>query len=300
MWFPVHQEVTRHPKTKKLSRILKISNQEAVGYLIFLWSWACDYAKDGILEELKEEIEDGCDWRGEPSVLLDALIQSRFIIDTEEVGLVINDWDEYGKKCFDKKQQNNERQKKYREKKSNGDITVMSQESNNYVTVTSPLNNATDKIREDKKEIREDKKKEDDDERVKPHHLLPEIPYKEIMESFNEIAISFPKTITLTANRKAHLKSRWREDKSRQNIDFWRSIFQRMENSDFISGRSGKWDKASFDWIIKSEDNLIKLLEGNYDNKGGNGNGKTTEPERRRQYTEEELGFNTTKDWSAT
>ena len=33
-----------------------------------------------------------------------------------------------------------------------------------------------------------------------------------------------------------------------------------------LSGRNGKWQGCSFDWCI-SEANIIKTLEGNYDNR---------------------------------
>ena len=35
------------------------------------------------------------------------------------------------------------------------------------------------------------------------------------------------------------------------------------ERSDYLSGRNGKWQNCSFDWLIK-ENNYIKVLEGNY------------------------------------
>ena len=38
------------------------------------------------------------------------------------------------------------------------------------------------------------------------------------------------------------------------------------EASDFISGRNGKWNNASFDWLM-NETNLVKVLDGNYKNK---------------------------------
>ena len=34
-----------------------------------------------------------------------------------------------------------------------------------------------------------------------------------------------------------------------------------------MNGSSDKWSGATFDWLIK-EDNIVKVLEGNYDDKG--------------------------------
>ncbi len=43
-------------------------------------------------------------------------------------------------------------------------------------------------------------------------------------------------------------------------------IFDKVEKSDFLTNRSGKWAGCSFDWIIKPE-NVQKIAEGNYDNR---------------------------------
>jgi len=45
-------------------------------------------------------------------------------------------------------------------------------------------------------------------------------------------------------------------------------IFEAAQASDFLSGRSGKWNGCSFDWLI-NKTNALKILEGNYTNKGG-------------------------------
>ena len=42
-------------------------------------------------------------------------------------------------------------------------------------------------------------------------------------------------------------------------------LFRRAEESDFLTGRSGKWKGCGFDWILEPE-NLNKILAGNYDN----------------------------------
>lgn len=45
------------------------------------------------------------------------------------------------------------------------------------------------------------------------------------------------------------------------------AVFERIEKSDFLSGRNGKWSGCSLDWILKPE-NWKKIIEGNYDNRG--------------------------------
>ena len=43
-------------------------------------------------------------------------------------------------------------------------------------------------------------------------------------------------------------------------------VFARVEKSDFLSGRNGRWGKCGIDWILKPE-NFSKIMEGNYDNR---------------------------------
>lgn len=95
------------------------------------------------------------------------------------------------------------------------------------------------------------------------------IHYQEIIDLFNSICVSLNKVRNLTDTRKKKIKSAYKL----LNGDY-EGLFKRVEESDFLSGRSGKWDKCGFDWIMKQE-NMVKILEGNYDNKGGNSNGGT-------------------------
>jgi len=50
-------------------------------------------------------------------------------------------------------------------------------------------------------------------------------------------------------------------------VEQMREVFDRVEKSDFLSGRSGKWQGCSIDWILKPA-NWQKIVEGNYDNRG--------------------------------
>ena len=45
-----------------------------------------------------------------------------------------------------------------------------------------------------------------------------------------------------------------------------RTVFKKAQESSFLNGSTDKWSGATFDWLIK-EENIVKVLEGNYDNK---------------------------------
>jgi DnaD/phage-associated family protein len=115
-WIESHQELARHPKTKKLSRLLGVSLPAAVGHLHFLWWWAMDYAQDGDISRFDEyDIADACGWDGEAKKIVTALIDSGFV-DQESTGLVIHDWYEYAGRLIDKREQNRERKRRSRQK----------------------------------------------------------------------------------------------------------------------------------------------------------------------------------------
>lgn len=97
--------------------------------------------------------------------------------------------------------------------------------------------------------------------------------YEAYRQAFLEACPSLPSPSEVTkwsAGRKKAIR-----DKGMNPAEM-RSVFERVEKSDFLSGRSGKWDGCSFDWILKPS-NWQKILEGNYDNRENNAK-NTPEP----------------------
>jgi hypothetical protein len=105
-----------------------------------------------------------------------------------------------------------------------------------------------------------------------------EIPYKIIVELYNATirGTHLPPAKGLTPMRKRMVAQRWTEDKERQTIEWWATFFKRIVASDFLAGRSApsagheNW-RPNFDWFIKPG-NLLKVIEGSYDNKGPRSN----------------------------
>lgn len=86
-----------------------------------------------------------------------------------------------------------------------------------------------------------------------------------IWNAFNDVCVSLPRATRLTENRRQKIKARLGTFTEDEVIH----AFHKTEESDFLTGRSGKWEKgASFDWIVDSDAHMLKILEGNYDNKG--------------------------------
>ena len=92
--------------------------------------------------------------------------------------------------------------------------------------------------------------------------------FLKIANIFNSVCLSLTpvKSVTEERLKKVCLIRR----KYGDDFDF-EAFFQRVENSDFLTGRNGRWytageKQANFDWIMKFE-NLSKILRGSYDNK---------------------------------
>lgn len=120
-----------------------------------------------------------------------------------------------------------------------------------------------------KQQILIDNMSSDDDTPEKKQ--LEKIDYKQIAKDFNQICKGLPQLQALSDKRKRKIKSlifALEESELIKNmtyIEVLQSLFQLVQDSDFLTGRSGKW-RTSFDWIIESS-NAIKVLEGNYSNK---------------------------------
>lgn len=130
------------------------------------------------------------------------------------------------------------------------------------VTCNTEERREEEKREEEKREREEIDKEKDtltsDDEAPAP------MDYQSIMDSFNQICASQPKIKVITEPRKKAIK---RASKTVEANGGFESLFQRVERSDFLSGRVKKWI-CGFDWILKPA-NLTKILEGNYDGKNG-------------------------------
>ena len=85
---------------------------------------------------------------------------------------------------------------------------------------------------------------------------------QQVVDMYHDICKSFPAVRSLSDARRKSIKARLKD----YTMDDFRQVFQNAEASSFLKGLDGGW-KASFDWMIK-EANMLKVLEGNYADKG--------------------------------
>jgi hypothetical protein len=83
-----------------------------------------------------------------------------------------------------------------------------------------------------------------------------------VIQKYHDLCPSLPKVRVVTEKRKKLLKARL----GKYSISQIEDVFRKAESSDFLSGRSGKWTGCNIDWLL-NENNFVKVLEGNYDNK---------------------------------
>jgi predicted phage replisome organizer len=104
-------------------------------------------------------------------------------------------------------------------------------------------------------DIEEDKDKDLDKEK--------KIDCQQIADMYNSICISFPKLRSLSDARRKAIKARL----NTYTEDDFRTVFENAEASSFLKGSNDRNWTATFDWMIK-DTNMVKILEGNYADKG--------------------------------
>lgn len=95
-------------------------------------------------------------------------------------------------------------------------------------------------------------------------------PHQQIIDLYHELLPAGRHVRAWNETRKAKLRTRWREDKKRQSLDWWRKLFAYIGRSDFLTGRTNSNGRAPFEldleWIVTPA-NFVKIIEGKYDNR---------------------------------
>lgn len=104
-----------------------------------------------------------------------------------------------------------------------------------------------------------------------PERRIP-CPHERLLEAFHAECPTLPRVLKLNDRRRQHLSARWREvdadaklASQDDGVELFRAIFRKVHESDFLSGRSRRW-QASFDWLIESSTHFLRVCEGHYDN----------------------------------
>lgn len=93
-----------------------------------------------------------------------------------------------------------------------------------------------------------------------------ECPHQEIIALYHQVLPQCPAIRDWTPARATQLRARWNENQERQNLEYWRGLFEYIGECDFLVGRSAKPFFADLEWITKSQ-NFTKIREGKYENR---------------------------------
>lgn len=112
---------------------------------------------------------------------------------------------------------------------------------------------------------------------------LPTCPHLEIIDLFGKHLpeLPQPKPELWEGQRAKTLSTRWKWVLTKKNsktgkpyaedkesaLAWFDRFFGYVSQSDFLTGRDGRWQNCDMSWLIKSE-NFAKVLQGNYENKG--------------------------------
>ncbi len=85
---------------------------------------------------------------------------------------------------------------------------------------------------------------------------------KNLFELYKDICKSFPQPSKFTVERSKKAATRL---KTYPTKDYWQVVFKTAENSNFLKSDKAIW--FNFDWLIKNDNNSLKVYEGNYGGK---------------------------------
>jgi predicted phage replisome organizer len=115
--------------------------------------------------------------------------------------------------------------------------------------------NSKTNVSQAEEDIEEDKELDIDKEK--------RVDCQQIADLYNSICTSFPKLRSLSDSRRKAIKARL----NTYSLEDFQTVFENAESSSFLKGSNDRNWTATFDWLIK-DTNMVKVLEGNYADKG--------------------------------
>lgn len=95
--------------------------------------------------------------------------------------------------------------------------------------------------------------------------VISSISIQELADGWNEIVATeegFKKVTKLTDDRKKRIRARL---KAHPESDFWNKVLNKIPKVPFLSGKNDRKWRADFDFLIKNDENALKIYEGKYD-----------------------------------
>lgn len=153
----------------------------------------------------------------------------------------------------------------YEKKKERDRLYQQERRAAQKALITGPFEKSSDKSSDSKTTPSSyvavsDKDKEKD----KEGDIKERVTCTQIVDLFNSVCVSYPAVKSLSEARKKAIKARLKQ----YSLDDFKTLFEKAEASSFLKGGNSRNWSATFDWLLKDV-NMAKVLDGNYDNKGG-------------------------------
>lgn len=94
-------------------------------------------------------------------------------------------------------------------------------------------------------------------------------PCQDIADRWNAVCLSLPKVTKLSDARRSKIRARLQEfGRPESWMETIEALFEAVESSSFLRGANQQHWQATFDWVFDNGANWVKILEGNYADKG--------------------------------
>ncbi|HSW65052.1 MAG TPA: Lin1244/Lin1753 domain-containing protein [Dissulfurispiraceae bacterium] len=95
----------------------------------------------------------------------------------------------------------------------------------------------------------------------------PPCPQNEIVNLYHKELPELPRVKHWPENLQVILRTRWKEDQVRQNLEWWEQFYRYVHESDFLMGRTKEAFVADLEWLIRPK-NFTKIANGRYHGRG--------------------------------
>jgi hypothetical protein len=257
---------------RKTRRLIQRLGMAGWGHLTFFWMEASHERPDGILHGWTvDDVELAAEWTGEPGKFVEALLNIGFLEKTDDGIFVIHDWPEHQPFIAEEPVRRAQAARAARSrwckscKSANSGGPPCEEHAVSMQTAMRfpksamppptllPSNHPSNQPTE----VR-------DPENPPVGVVSP----AQVVELWNStVDKKLPHVRELTPKREKHLRARLRPDR---DLRWWSTLFARVLASSFLTGAGDRDWRADFDFVIRSEDVVARILEGSYEG-GGKG-----------------------------
>lgn len=249
-WIKMRLDLQTHPKVVRILSATKSDKFRVVGGLHAVWSVFDTHSSDGRLYGYSPETLDHIiGWDG----FANAMIAVGWLDTDGPEALILPEFDEHNGKSGKRRAEDQKRKRE--DRKSPQSVRNLSAEN------------------VDEKLTREEKRREEVLNPLVPSVAediprpgKPECPHQEIIKIYHEVLPQCPAVRDWTPARATQLRARWNESPDRQELGYWRGLFEYVGKCDFLVGRTSKPFFADLEFITKSN-NFTKIREGKYENR---------------------------------